>query len=89
MLSGTVASAPSVTGTASLTVNQTALFIALGTGNVITNVDTQTYRKDWVVYVTDSNGVPVNGVTLTIKAIPVGYRTGRLAWNARCERPRW
>ena len=38
-----------VTGTATLTVNQTALFIALGTGNVIQNLDTQTYKKDWVV----------------------------------------
>lgn len=70
-----------VTDTAVLTVNQTALFIALGTGNVITNLDPQTYKKDWVVYVTDSNGIPVNGVTLTIKAIPTRYLTGQLAYN--------
>lgn len=78
VLRGTVATKPTVTGDATLTVNQTALFIALGTGNVISNLDPQTYRKDWVVYVTDSNGIPVNGVTLTIKAIPTNYRTGRL-----------
>jgi len=65
-------------GDASLTVSQSALFIALGTGNTIDNVDPQTYKKDWTIYVTDSNGVPVNGVTLTIKAIPVAYRTGSL-----------
>jgi 5-hydroxyisourate hydrolase-like protein (transthyretin family) len=70
-----------VTGTTTLTVNQTALFIALGTGNVITNLDPQTYQKDWVAYVTDSNGIPVNGVTLTIKGIPTHYLTGRLRWN--------
>lgn len=81
VLSATVAGSPSVTGTASLTVNQTALFIALGTGNVIQNADPETYRKDWVVYVTDSNGIPVNGVTLTIKAIPTFYLTGRLTWQ--------
>ena len=80
VLSGTVASAPAVTGTAALTVNQTSLFIALGTGNVITNLDPQTYKKDWVVYVTDSNGIPVNGATLTIKAIPTFYRTGKLVF---------
>ena len=80
-LSATVAGFPAVNGAASLTVNQTALFIALGTGNEITNVDPQTYRKNWVVYVTDSNGIPVNGVSLTIKAIPTRYRTGRLIWN--------
>ena len=81
VLRATVASLPAVTGTATLTVNQTSLFIALGTGNTISNLDTQTYRKDWVVYVTDSNGNPQNGVTLTIKAIPNAYRTGRLVFN--------
>ncbi|MDQ2779527.1 MAG: Ig-like domain-containing protein, partial [Pseudomonadota bacterium] len=75
VLSATAARFTAVTGTAALTVNQTALFIALGTGNVIENLDPQTYKKDWVVYVTDSNGVPVNGVTLTIKAIPTAYLT--------------
>ena len=76
LIQGAVASKPAVFGRASLTVNQAALFIALGTGNVITNIDPQTYRKDWVVYVTDSNGIAVNAATLTIKAIPLGYRTG-------------
>ncbi len=76
-LQGAVASNPAVAGQALLTVNQAALFIALGTGNVITNVDPQTYRKNWVVYVTDSNGIAVNAATLTIKAIPLAYRTGR------------
>jgi|CXWL01.1.fsa_nt_gi hypothetical protein len=80
-LQAMVSSAPTVSGKAKLTVNQTALFIALGTGNVISNLDPQTYRKDWVVYVTDSNGIPVNGVTMTIKAIPTSYLTGKLAWN--------
>lgn len=75
-LQGAVAGNPSVAGQALLTVNQAALFIALGTGNVITNVDPQTYRKNWVVYVTDSNGIAVNAATLTIKAIPLNYRTG-------------
>lgn len=79
-LNAVVASTPGVNGSTSLTVNQAALFIALGTGNVIQNLDQQTYQKDWVVYVTDSNGIPVNGVTLTIKAIPTHYRTGRLEW---------
>lgn len=75
-LQGTVASNPEVSEQALLTVNQAALFIALGTGNVIANVDPQTYRKNWVVYVTDSNGIAVNAATLTIKAIPLDYRTG-------------
>lgn len=83
VLSASVANAPAVSGSATLTVNQTALFIALGTGNVITNLDPQTYQKDWVVYVTDSNGIPVNGVTLTIKLIPISYLTGTLSWDGK------
>ena len=69
-----------VIGMAMMTVNQTALFIALGTGNVIGNLDPQTYKKDWVVYVTDSNGVTVPGVTLTIKVLPTRYRKGTLSY---------
>lgn len=79
VLSASVASEPAVSGSTTLTVNQTALFITLGTGNVINNADPQTYRKDWVVYVTDANGVAVSGVTLTVKAIPTHYLRGNLA----------
>lgn len=92
VLSAAVAAAPAVNGTATLTVNQTALFIALGTGNTITNLDPETYRKDWVVYVTDSNGIPVNGATLTIKAIPTEFRIGTLAWDGETwnyDTPLW
>jgi hypothetical protein len=70
-----------ITDTTTLTVNQSALFIALGTGNTITNIDEQTYRKNYVVYVTDANGVPVNNVTLTLRALPEQYGKGTLAWN--------
>ena len=67
---------------AALTVNQSALFIALGTGNEIGNLDPQTYRKDYTVYVTDSNGVPVPNINLTIKALPTRYRKGRLVFDS-------
>ena len=68
---------PKAAGNATLTVNQSALFIALGTGNTISNLDDQTYKKDWVVYVTDANGVAVPNINLTIKVLPVAYRKGR------------
>jgi len=76
----TVLGAPSVFGDASLTVNQSALFIALGTGNTIQNLDPQTYKKDWVVYVTDSNSVAVPNINLTIKILPIDYRKGTLVF---------
>jgi hypothetical protein len=81
VLKATVADSPTVSGQTTLTVNQSALFIALGTGNEVSNADPQTYKKDYVVYVTDSNGIAVNGVTLTLKAIPTDYITGQLRWN--------
>jgi hypothetical protein len=84
ILSASVASSsPLVSASATLTVNQSALFIALGTGNTISNLNPQTYKKDWVVYVTDSNGIPLNGATVTIKAIPTHYITGNLVWGGK------
>ncbi|MEO5881939.1 MAG: Ig-like domain-containing protein [Caldimonas sp.] len=77
----TVLGAPAVFGDASVTVNQSALFIALGTGNTISNLDPQTYKKDWVVYVTDSNGVAVPNINLTIKVLPIDYRKGTLVFG--------
>ena len=83
-----VATDLNVKNDAYLTVNQSALFIALGTGNVINNAkksdgttDDQTYKWDWVVYVTDANGNAVPGVNLTIKALPLKYGKGRLVFD--------
>lgn len=81
LLKGTVASNTAVSGTAAMTVNQSALFIALGTGNTITNVDPQTYEKNWTVYVTDANGVRVTNVPVTIKLIPNYFAKGQMVWN--------
>lgn len=80
-LRGTVASATAITGDALLTVNQSALFIALGTGNVIGNFNTETYEKKWTVYVTDANGVAVTNVPVTIKVIPNYFAKGSLVWS--------
>jgi len=69
------------TGTANLTVNGSALFIALGTGNTISNVDPQTYQKDYVVYVTDANGNAVQGADVTMSVIPTRYGKGNLVFS--------
>jgi hypothetical protein len=79
-LRATLATDPTIFGDATLTVNQSALFIALGTGNTISNVDEQTYKKDWVVYVTDANGIAVPNINLTIKVLPVEYGKGNLVF---------
>jgi hypothetical protein len=81
ILSATVLTNPSVVGQAQLTVSQSALFIALGTGNTITNIDPQTYQKDYVVYVTDASGVAVANKDVTIQVLPVEYRKGILVFQ--------
>ncbi|UUX96539.1 Ig-like domain-containing protein [Aquabacterium sp. J223] len=69
----------SVQGDVTLTVNQSALFVALGTGNTITNLagsNDTIYVKNWTVYVTDASGAPVPSQTVTISLLPNRYRKG-------------
>lgn len=80
-LRAAVASNTAVSGRVNLTVNQSALFIVLGTGNTISNADPDTYEKTWTAVVTDANGVRVSGVTLTVKVIPAWYGKGELRWD--------
>ena len=63
--------------------NQQALYIALGTGNKVLTLGSPPtqYQQDWVIYVTDANGVAVPNVSLTVKVLPLAYRKGSLAWN--------
>jgi len=82
-LRATVSGSTTVLGDTTLTVNQSALFIALGTGNTIANIDPQTYKKDWVVYVTDANGVAVPNISVTIKVLPLKYGKGSLFWTGK------
>jgi len=80
-LSASVATSPAVSDTTLLSVTQNALFIALGQGNEITNVNPLVYQKQWTAYVTDSNGVPVPNVTLTVSALPTRYLKGVLVYD--------
>lgn len=70
---------PAVRQTTSLTVNGNALFITLGFGNDITNLDPTTYSKSFSVYVTDANGVAVGNQLVTLSAIPTDYQKGTLS----------
>lgn len=65
-----------VTDTVTLTVTDREVFIALGTGNTIENVDETTYNKKYSVFVTDIDSNPVSNVTLTVSAIPSKYIKG-------------
>ena len=70
-----------IVGDAFLTVNGQSLFINLGFGNTISNVDETTYSKPFSVYVTDANGNAVGNQQVTLSAIPDQYLKGTLAWN--------
>jgi hypothetical protein len=70
-----------VKGATSLTVNGQALFINLGFGNTISNVDETTYSKPFSVYVTDANGNAVGNQQVTLVAIPEEYYKGSLRWT--------
>lgn len=87
-ISASVADKPSVAGEVRITVNQRALFIALGTNNDIQSANppfNTAYKKNWVVYVTDANGVAVSGVSVTMNLEPVFYLKGQMKWVA----PAW
>lgn len=72
----------SIVATAALTVNAQALFISIGFGNEMGNLDQTTYEKEFTVYVTDANGVAVGGQSISLAAIPTFYGKGYMVKSA-------
>ena len=71
----------SISSTTFITVNGKALFITIGFGNTISNLDETTYSKPFTVYVTDANGVAVGNQLLSLSVIPEIYYKGFLVFN--------
>jgi len=69
-----------ITGQSSLTVNSQSLFITIGLGNEISNVDSTTYSKPFSVYLTDATGNPVGSQPVSVSVIPASYDKGTLQW---------
>lgn len=67
-----------ITNSASLTVNSQSLFITIGYGNDIGNLDSTTYSKPFSVYLTDATGNPVGSQPVTVSVVPVAYAVGTL-----------
>lgn len=80
VLSAAVAST-AISGTAALTVNGQALFVSIGFGNTIGNVDETSYIKAFSVYVTDATGTPVANQLVNLSTSPIDFAKGTLAWN--------
>lgn len=68
-----------IKGVTTLTVNGKSLFITIGFGNTISNLNETTYSKEFSVYVTDANGVAVGNQAVVISVVPEKYYKGDLA----------
>ncbi len=76
-ITATVKEEPSISDTVTLTVADRDLFITLGTGNELIEVDSTTFNKQYVAFVTDVDSAsPAKNTVLTISAVPQGYRKG-------------
>ncbi len=69
-ITGTV-QGTAISDSATLTVAQTPLFISIGTGNSIIEPDTSSYLKEFIVFITDSNGVARPNQTFAASVIPL------------------
>lgn len=70
-----------IRGTTKMTVSGKSLFITIGFGNTISNLDDTTYSKLFTVYVTDANGVAVGNQVVNLSVIPTQYLKGFLTWQ--------
>ncbi len=82
-ITGTVAgSSPVIAKTVFLTVAKRQVFISIGTGNEITEPNTAQYKKDYIVQVTDANGVGVKDVNLSMSVLSQVYFKGKRVQGA-------
>lgn len=59
-----------VTGSVSLTVAQSPLFISIGTGNSLQEPDPASYIKEFIVFISDSNGVARPNQSFIASVVP-------------------
>ena len=71
-----VANNPTISDTVYMSVGNRAFDISIGTGNEIESPDSATYLKRFAVFVSDSVGRPVSGVSITASGTPVKYNNG-------------
>ena len=65
-----------VTATKNIVIGGTAGSVVIGYGSEITVKDTTTYQLPMAVQITDANGSPVVGTTVTLSAWPLYYSAG-------------
>jgi hypothetical protein len=80
LITGTDQSNNSVTGTTTLTVGGQAVFLSLGTGNLITPYSSTQYEWPYTVQAVDAAGNGVTNVKVTFKVQSIAYATGEFEW---------
>lgn len=75
-LRAVVATNTAIAATASLTVDNVAYFVDLGTGNTIEAPSATQYKMPWTANVTDSSGKAVSGAQVSVSLTAVRYFKG-------------
>jgi hypothetical protein len=70
-----------VTGSTSLTVGGSTVFLSLGTGNTIAAFSATQYSLPYSVQAVDAAGNGVNNVPITFTVTSLGYVKGERVWN--------
>ena len=76
IITATVLGFPAVTAQTTLTVGGQAVFLSLGTGNIINEYSQAEYSQDWSVRAIDAQGATVPNVPVTIGVTSVAYLKG-------------
>jgi hypothetical protein len=82
VISATVQGFTGVTGSTTLTVGGEAVFLSLGTGNLISDFSVTQYSLPYSVQAVDAGGNGVNNVTVTFNVTSLGYVKGQRFWNS-------
>ncbi len=70
-----------ITGTTTLTVGGQTVFLSLGTGNTIVELNQTQYELPYTVQAVDAAGNGVSGVHVTFSIQSVAYAPGRMFWH--------
>ncbi|PSF09134.1 hypothetical protein C7H08_05945 [Marinobacter halophilus] len=76
IITATLASDNTIQDQALLTVTDGALRLSIGTGNTLAEENSATYLKEWVVFVSDANGQPVENAEVELTVLPSRYFKG-------------
>lgn len=77
---------PDLENQVQLTASAQALYITLGTGNEILDINETTYAKPYTAVITDASGQPVANTEVSLSAWSTAYRRGFLVWSDDAQR---